>query len=290
MPTNNVMDMRKSAFVFALGLVATACGGSTSDGSIAAEAETTTSAPSNVEVYCELAVRADEVETAIDDKVEASGELPTPAEFEAYVNETMALLDEASLVVDPTIAEPFEVLMQHSAVLAEIFERHDYDVIAVFDEAEATNTDEIDAAKAARNAYDEQICGIVQDEEDESLDDSDAAAGVSTADGSTVGGSTADESTDSEMTAQAGGLTLADAEVAVEIMKTQAGLDVVVDGVLASLPELSREQATCLVKDLTAEQFVAFAGVGPGTDLNDPASADMLELIVLCEIPLEALS
>lgn len=272
--------MQKIALALSLTLAATACGGSSSPTEAASDevtttteaATTTTASPVDVDRYCELAVLADARSDAYGDDDEDF----SPEGFESFLTEINGYLAEASEVVDPSISKPFAVNKEQFDEITALAVAADYDIFAIFDEIDALDSlSRFESAEEAVEAYEEEVCGIAPDEDDEVED----AAGVEE-------DSTLEETVDDG--SAIGAVTLEDAQLVVEIMKTQDGLDLVVDGFLAEAPNVSREQASCFLSSMTAEQFVSFAALADvdDVDLTDPSVAEIFTLMDTCDITL----
>lgn len=257
------MNMQKLALALSLSLAATACGGSSSPTEAASDETTTTEAavtttvsPVDVDRYCELAVLANDRSDSYGD-----GQDFSPEGFESFLTEINGYLAEASVVVDPSISKPFAVTKEKFDEITTIAVAADYDIFAIIDEMDALDSlSRYESAGEAVEAYDEEFCGIAPDDEaevevvEETVEDAAAIGAVS----------------------------LEDAELVIEIMKTQEGLDIVVDGFLAEAPNVSREQASCFLSSMTAEQFVSFAAMAE-VDQIDPSNPSVAETFVLME-------
>jgi hypothetical protein len=262
--------VRGTSLTIALALFAASCGGST-QAEVASELEasevttTTTALVVDVDRYCELAILN---ETNGDAFFEGDGP-GDPAKLEAFFVDLQGSLAEAIGVADPVVKPDLVLVQEEIDSFVELVEQYDYDLILASSAIDDRPTKpEWEAAQDAVDAYDQEACGLDKDrsgsEEAESTGEMESASGIS----------------------------LADAEIAITLMETQAGLDLVVEGFLTQAPNLNVEQAECFLKSLTAEQFIRFAEIGQSPeniDPSDPALSEVLTILDTCDIPLTAL-
>lgn len=265
------MPMRKTALALSLTLLASACGGSSSDsdGEAAADTTTTSEAPAttaaslvNIDRYCELAIE----QNALAEEFFAGDVIGNPTAFEDYFVRMLGAVDEAYEVADPTIKAPLGVMREQVAELDKILASHGYDLIAASEDIDAFDDSEGDAAEEALDAYDERVCGIVDEDEAEPEPAEDAL----------------------DEPSSVGTVTLEDAELAVAVMQTEAGLALVVDGFIEQVPGVTREQAACFLTSLTPQQFVDFSQMSGSGAADDESIATTFELMSKCDIPLDA--
>ncbi len=269
---------RGTSLAIAVAIFASSCGGST-QAEVASELEaaddvatstteaitTTTASPVDVDRYCELAVL---IETKGDAFFEGDGP-GDPAKLEAFFTNIQEDMSDAIEAADPVIKEDVVLLKEEIAAFVELMEEYDFDLILASSAVDDRPTKpEWDAAQETVDAYDKDTCGLDKDaddvEEAESTGEMESAAGIS----------------------------LEDAELAVALMETEAGLALVVDGFISEVPGVSVEQAECFLKSLTPEQFMSFAQLGLSSseiDIGDPAVSVVLTILDTCDIPLTAL-
>ncbi len=268
---------RGTSLAIAVALFASNCGGST-QAEVASELEaadaatttsteavTTTASPVDVDRYCELTIL---IETKGDAFFEGDGP-GDPAKLEAFFVDIQEDMNEATEVADSVVKDDVILLKEEIAAFVELMEEYDFDLILASSAVDDRPTKpEWDEAQDAVDTYDKEICGFDKD---------------------------ADEVEEAEPTDEmesAGGISLEDAEIAVALMETEAGLALVVEGFISEVPGVSVDQAGCFLKSLTAEQFMSFAELGlssSGIDPSDPAISEVLVILDTCDIPLSAL-
>ncbi len=274
MPMQRIQIVRGTSLTIALALFAASCGGSTQaevaseleaadTATTTTEATTTTTAPVvDVDRYCELAILNEANGDAF-----FEGDGPgDPAKLEAFFVDLQVSLGEAIGVADPLIKPDLVLVQEEIDSFVQLVEQYDYDLILASSAIDDRPTKpEWEAAQDAVDDYDQETCGLDKD---------------------------ADSSEPAGEMESAGGISLADAQLAVTLMETQAGLDLVVEGFMSEVPGVSVEQAECFLKSLTAEQFVSFAQLGLANgdiDTSDPAISEVLTILDTCDIPLAAL-